>query len=265
MTSPLHLRELAPGTGAGTVLLLHGVTDSGQCWAGAAARWAGRPWRLVALDARGHGLSPRWDDERLAGRPGDVMADDALAVLEGLDVPVALVGHSMGAAVAVAAAARAPHLVAGVVAEDPPWPLPPLTAPDPVRARAYVAGHAEERALGYEGRLARRAEREPHWPAEEVEPLARAVDLVDERLLATGDIVPSTPWPDLLRTVTGAGVPVLVLTGTRDVRVPADSEQRAREAGADVVRLDGAGHCVRRDDADGYHRVVDLALTRWLG
>lgn len=263
MTSPLHVRELAPG-GPATVLLLHGLTDSGECWAGVVPRWRDRGWRLVAPDHRGHGESPRWDDALLARRPGDVMTDEALAVLAGLPGPTALVGHSMGAAVAVAVAARAPERVAGVVAEDPPWPLPPITAPDPVRARAYVAGFAEERALGFAGRIERKRRETPHWPAEEVEPLARAVDRTDEALLRTGDIVPSAPWPELLREVTGAGVEVLVVTGTRDVRVPQDAEAEARRAGADVLRVPGAGHCVRRDAVEAYHAAVDPLLSRWL-
>lgn len=269
VSGSLHVRELAPGRGAGTVLLLHGVTDSGEAWGGAVRRWAPRGWRLVAVDMRGHGRSPRWDGEDLARRPGTVMTEDVLAVLDPLAEQatggrVALVGHSMGAAVAVAAAARRPDRVAGVVAEDPPWPVPPITAPDPVRARAYLAGHREDLALGFAGRIARKQRETPWWPAEELEPLSRAVDDTDERLLATGDIVPPEPWPDLLATTSQAGVPVLVVTGTRDARVPPESEAEARRRGATVVRVDGAGHCVRRDRAEQYHDVVDAALDGWL-
>lgn len=276
MAGPLHVRELAPaetsgagsGTGAGTVVLLHGLTDSGEAWGGAVRRWAPRGWRLVAPDLRGHGVSPRWDDEELAGRPGDVVTRDVVGLLQAVarsgPGPVALLGHSMGGAAAVAAAAAVPHLVTGVIAEDPPWPLPPITRPDPVRARAYLAGHGEDLSLGFAGRIDRKLRETPWWPAEELEPLSRAVEQTDVRLLETGDIVPVSPWPELLRVLAAAGVPVLVVTGTRDARVPATSQAEAERCGARVVRVEGAGHCVRRDRPEDYHAVVDVALEQWL-
>jgi pimeloyl-ACP methyl ester carboxylesterase len=267
VTGTLHLHELSPGDdGSATVLLLHGLTDSGACWPDAVRRWAPRGWRLVALDARGHGRSPRWDDEALAGRPGRVMAEDVARLLPRLagGGRLALVGHSMGAAVGVAAAAALPHLVAGVVAEDPPWPLPPIVAPDRVRARGYTAGHADVLSRPHPERVARQRAEAPAWPAVELDGWSSAKEQTDVRLLATGDIVPPTPWPDLLAALARADVPVLVVSGTRDVRVGGPSESEARRRGAAVVRIEGAGHCLRRDRPDEFHAAVDPALTRWL-
>ena len=267
MTPALHVNDLSAGNGTGTLVLLHGLTDSGACWGGAVRRWQPRGWRVVAPDMRGHGESPRWDDDALAERPGAVMTRDVVGLLDTLVAPdeqVALVGHSMGAAVAAAVAAQVPGKVRGVVAEDPPWPLPPIAAPDPVRARGYLSGQREDLALGFTGRIERKKRETPWWPAEELEPLSRAVDQTDLRLLATGDIVPPTPWPDLLATLERNGVPVLVVTGTRDVRVSAESQAEAERRGARVVRVDGAGHCVRRDRQDAYHDVVDRTLEEWL-
>ncbi len=259
------------GVGAATLLLLHGFSDSGAAWADAVHRWTAAGRRVVAADARGHGSSPRWDASRLARRPGAVMVDDVLDLLADPRVapvpgaPVVLVGHSMGAAVAVAVAARCVggHLpgLSAVVAEDPPWPLPPILAPDPVRARAFTQELREDTRGSVAALVARGRTEHPAWPKAELEPWARATHDCDQALAATGDIVPPDPWPELLAGATGSGVRVLVVTGDTDVRVPPASEAEARRRGARVERLAGAGHCVRRDATDAYHGVVDAFLA----
>ncbi|WP_040322174.1 alpha/beta hydrolase, partial [Actinomyces viscosus] len=96
---------------APTLVLLHGITGSAVSLAEAIDHWVGRGYRVVAVDARGHGLSPRWEPAQLE-RAGEVLVEDLIAVLEDLEVasrgraalglptppaPV-VIGHSMGAA-----------------------------------------------------------------------------------------------------------------------------------------------------------------------
>ena len=242
----------------GRLVLLHGLTDNGASWAHAVTRWTSSGWTVVTVDARGHGSSPRWTEQELAGRPGDVMVDDVVRLTREVG-PVALVGHSMGAGVAVAAAAQQPEGVWAVVAEDPPFTLPPRRR-DPDRARQYLEQHADDLATPRRTRIARGRIEHPTWPASELEPWAEADEQCDDALLATGDIVPSTPWPELVGRLSGA-VPLLVVTGEHDVLVDVSSEIMARDHGAQVVRIAGTGHCVRRDDSDAYHAAVDEFLT----
>lgn len=258
---PLHTTTRHRGDRArGTLVLLHGLTDSGASWADAVARWTASGWSVVTVDARGHGLSPRWTPDELEA-PGDVMADDVACLVERAGDPVALVGHSMGAAVAVAAAAQAPGRVWAVVAEDPPWSLPPRQ-PDAALALGWVREHTADLRTPREVRIDRQRAQSPSWPSSELDAWAEAIDQTDDALIASGDIVPRTPWPGLVASLTGAGVPLLLVTGERDVLVRQAGETRARELGADVVRLPGAGHCVRRDVGDAYHAVVDPFLAR---
>ena len=70
-----------PDPGAPTLVLLHGVTDSGRCWADAIARWGGE-YRVLAVDALGHGDSPRFTAAQLADEPGEQMYAAAEAVVE---------------------------------------------------------------------------------------------------------------------------------------------------------------------------------------
>ena len=110
---------------APTLVLLHGLTDSGECWPDAVGRWQdtyriARPGRprarcLTALHRRPAGRRPdRADVPRHRG-PGLRRSSGG-----GAD-PVVLIGHSMGGGIAAAVAARHPDLVRAAVLEDPAW------------------------------------------------------------------------------------------------------------------------------------------------
>src|SRR5215213_9726924 len=89
------------------VLLLHGGGQNRFAWKGTGAALAAEGYRVVALDARGHGDSA-WD---LAGDyEMETMAADLLAVMEQLGDPrPAVVGASLGGITALEAHALAGH------------------------------------------------------------------------------------------------------------------------------------------------------------
>ncbi|HSJ36081.1 MAG TPA: alpha/beta hydrolase [Acidimicrobiia bacterium] len=100
--------------GAGSpMLVLHGIMGVAHEWDTLSTEMA-RDHRVVALDQRGHGESD-WADTYTA----DAMADDAIAVIERLDLaPVRLIGHSMGGMAGMLVAARRPVLVERLVLVD---------------------------------------------------------------------------------------------------------------------------------------------------
>ncbi len=98
------------------LVLIHGVTDCWQGWLPVVPALAAR-WRLYTPDLRGHGRSGH--------APGtysipEYTADIVAFLREVVGAPAVLVGHSLGAIIAVAVAAAAPERVAAVVLEDPP-------------------------------------------------------------------------------------------------------------------------------------------------
>ncbi len=110
------LNYAAGPPGAPPLVLLHGVTARWQTWLPVAPALALR-WRLFALDLRGHGRSGRAAG---AYRIADYAAD-VVAFLRGpVAAPAVLVGHSLGAIIAIAVAAGAPDAVRAVLLEDPP-------------------------------------------------------------------------------------------------------------------------------------------------
>ncbi|MFJ9776774.1 alpha/beta fold hydrolase [Kitasatospora sp. NPDC101157] len=107
----LFYRDL--GTGR-PLVLVHGWATSGRVWQAQFADLAA-DHRLIAVDCRGCGRSGRpKDGHTLAGNVADL-----LCLIDALDLraPV-LVGSSIGATYALAAAAAAPELVGGVVSVD---------------------------------------------------------------------------------------------------------------------------------------------------
>ncbi|TDV46174.1 alpha/beta fold hydrolase [Actinophytocola oryzae] len=97
--------------GGPPVVLLHALGSSARTWADLAKRL---PRHSVALDLRGHGTSPHTDDYTFTA-----MADDVLHFMDrhGHDT-VDLVGHSLGGAVAMHVAMKAPDRVRLMVVED---------------------------------------------------------------------------------------------------------------------------------------------------
>ncbi|KQV77653.1 alpha/beta hydrolase [Nocardioides sp. Root122] len=106
---------------APTVVLVHGITASHRSWQVLAGLLPGV--RLVAPDLRGRGRS---HPETVPGSPTGMSAhaDDLAAVLDHLDVDRTLVvGHSMGAFVAVVLADRHPERVSRLLLVDGGLPL----------------------------------------------------------------------------------------------------------------------------------------------
>jgi pimeloyl-ACP methyl ester carboxylesterase len=242
---------------APTMLFLHGLTDSGLGWPEAARHWDER-FAIVSYDARGHGRSPRFTAEQLDRHPGELMVEDAVRLLEQLDRPV-VVGHSLGGAVALCAGVRRPELVRALVLEDPA-PLGPGEPVDSGRGAEFLADVRESRAAADDDALLRlRREKHPGWPEAELLPTGHAERDVDVDFLAAGEYKPVSPWPELVAAVT---VPTLVVSGDRwdELCVDGPMERGIEEAGngnVTLVRLPGAGHCVRRDRPAEFYRTVD--------
>ncbi|NUK07445.1 alpha/beta hydrolase [Streptomyces lunaelactis] len=122
------LRVLRFGTGPRTAVAAHGLSASAMSF-GAVARQLPSDWSLFALDLRGRGGS-----DATPGRYGmDTHAADICAAAErwGAGAPVTLTGHSMGAYIALRAAARRPELFGRLLLIDGGLPFHPPADIDP--------------------------------------------------------------------------------------------------------------------------------------
>ncbi len=108
------------GEGPDPVLAMHGITAQHRAFS-SVARHLRHPDGMVALDLRGRGNS----EKPPSGYGLDAHAQDAIRTLDHLGIQRGtLVGHSMGAFVAVRAALLYPGRVRAFVLLDGGWPQP---------------------------------------------------------------------------------------------------------------------------------------------
>ncbi|HET7694802.1 MAG TPA: alpha/beta fold hydrolase [Vicinamibacterales bacterium] len=102
-----------PAAAAGTIVYLHGIADNRGSAAGAIQRFTARGFQVIAYDSRAHGQSG--GD---ACTYGVFEKRDLQKVLDAIGVRrAALIGTSLGAAVALQAAADDPRIAAVIAAE----------------------------------------------------------------------------------------------------------------------------------------------------
>jgi pimeloyl-ACP methyl ester carboxylesterase len=256
----LKVHELGRSDGP-TLVLLHGLSDSGLCWPDAVRRWRDE-YRIVAPDARGHGESPRFDPVTSGSNRFDDMVADVVTLLEALasegGEATLLIGHSMGAGVAGAVLSARPDLVRAGVLEDPPWFTIPgggQRPPQPETLQQSVRPFCDD----LEAAIASGRVELPLWPEIELQPWAVSKTQLDLSLTDREQIVRQAPWIDVAAAIAR---PTLLVTGDREeaIIVNAESRKRLAELGnrhIEVAVVPGAGHTVRRDCADSYHQIVD--------
>jgi pimeloyl-ACP methyl ester carboxylesterase len=215
----LACREWGEPDGA-PLVLLHGLGSDGTSWDGTAPALAAAGHRVYAPDARGHGGSERPGDYSL-----ELMRDDTLALLDALGIgSAAVIGHSMGGAVAYLAAAHAPGRVSRLVLEDPPTPDPA----DPPREV-------------------------PTGPADD--------DTADWRLVADLMRWRNAPDPEWWKLFPAVACPTLVLGGGPTSHLPQDRIALLAELIPDgrLTTID-AGHLIHADRPEAFLAEVTAFL-----
>ena len=259
---------------APTLVLLHGITSSAVSQADAIDHWSALGYRVIAVDARGHGLSPRWESDELE-RAGEVLVDDAVAVLEDLavqargrralglpDAPAPVViGHSMGAATAMVVAGRRPELVRGVVLHDPAR----YGSRNPAELLARGAGRERARRAEVADPAAAvaRALADPEVPDSEAVAGVWASQRTDPALLRTGVVAPEVEWTEAMAEL---AVPALLVTGDRPgaARVGREGLEVVGRLANPLVTtalVPGGAHDVRRTRPAGFYDAVDPWLA----
>jgi pimeloyl-ACP methyl ester carboxylesterase len=132
------------GTGASVVCLHANASSSGQ-WRSLMEVLA-PSFHILAPDLYDSGQSPHWPSDRVIRLSDEVQLIEP--VLEGADAPLALVGHSYGAAVALIAALANPGRVRAMALYEPTLfslldtEAPPPNEADGIREAVAAAGAA---------------------------------------------------------------------------------------------------------------------------
>ncbi|MDT0549974.1 alpha/beta fold hydrolase [Streptomyces lonegramiae] len=249
-----------PDDPQGTVVLLHGGGQTRHSWARTARRLAGRGWRAITLDARGHGDSG-WSPTLVYTL--DDMVGDLLRAVGTLDEPPVVIGASMGGRTALVTAGEYPGSVAGLVLVDIAARLDPAGQ---ARVRAFMRGAPDGFSSLEEAAEAVRSYNPRRRRTSGLEGLKKNVRLREdgrwywhwdpEFLSFTADPA-NTSAERIIQTARRISAPTLVVRGSHSDMVTAEAaaELLALIPTARLVEVP-AGHMVAGDDNDVFTREV---------
>jgi pimeloyl-ACP methyl ester carboxylesterase len=287
----------ASGSGADRplALLIHGVTSSSLTWWRVAPELVRQGYRVLAVDLRGHGASPRVseglvlgdlsadvletlhaDGQASAAEDGQRPANPAGAAGAGMDRdpgdatwrtgPYAggaaidlVVGHSLGALVALDLLAKVPGLARRLVLEEPAGPtgIDWETMAEGIEADGRRA-RAEPEALRRE-----LAESNPELDPAEVD--RRLGDMAACDTDGVAAALRRTTSFDLVGLASAVRIPTLLVVGLEDLGSALVGPDRVALvdalAGHGVFEVLDDGHNLHRE---AFPRFMDV-LDRWLG
>ncbi len=256
-----HVQEAGRGP---LVLLLHGAGASTHSWRALIPDLA-RDHHVVAVDLPGQGFSRAGSRLRLGL---DAMAADLAALLadQGWH-PAAIVGHSAGGALGLRLARVLPEPPETVVCLNGAlanfqgvagWLFPMLAK---LLAVNPLAGFLLARTAGSGQSVRNLLQSTGSRVDDEGLRLYRA--LIGDRRHVEGVLAMMAQWrlDPLLAELPGIGLPVLFLTGGKDLAVPPETSEAAakRMPRAEVRRFESLGHLMH-EEAPG---VVSEALRAW--
>jgi len=263
---------------AGPVLVfVHGWAMDSSLWFYARRHFQSR-YTVVTLDLPGLGRSKAAPATTLAN-----MADDVLAVINRLDRPVVLIGHSIGGMTIQTLARRRADLfdgkhVAGAVLINTTYTNPLrtmilprlMTALQPVielvsRIEVWLYPlawlSAWQSYLSGSTHMSVRLAHGPEVTRSQLEHTALATTRSNPAIVAKGNLA-MLHW-DATDAMAFLSIPVLVLGGDRDiVTKPSASEYIAASTPTSQVKIEArSNHMSVLDEAGAYHRSIDAFLS----
>jgi pimeloyl-ACP methyl ester carboxylesterase len=259
------------GSGPAVMVLLHGLTGCGAAFGGRYDELA-VDRRLVVPDLLGYGDSYLSDAPHGFGLTAQLDALDRLADDLSLTGPLTVVGHSMGATLALQWAAHRGSQVERVVAFSAPLydnraeglervrrlgPLEWLTVQDSRLAQLICGWMCRYRSLASWVAVAM----SPKVPV----PLARrgVLHTYPAYLATMDEVVLGTGWRTALNELEARGVPVQLVNGTDDP-VPAPGRALAlsgEHRNVTVLERRGVGHDLPLAQADWCATLLDAPLS----
>lgn len=241
MALALHTRTW--GNGGRRILLLHGITSSADGWWRLGPDLAESGWSVTAADLRGHGRSPGGDDYTL-----ESYASDVLALGIGWD---AVLGHSLGGALAVLASSADARFSRRLVLQDPALLLASIPTDEAVRwllepyelPRTVDAVQAEN----------------PTWHPKDIELKIEGLERCAPAVVEA--TVRDNPDWNLVAETAGLSVPTAIIGGDPDhggiVPVTIGEWFASDNPFIEYVMLAGSGHSAHREPAS-YDAFLDI-------
>jgi len=248
------------GDSGDVVLLVHGYGGDRNSWLFLQEPLAARH-RVYALDLPGHGTSAK----DVGDGSVELLADAVLGVLDAVGSDRAhLVGHSLGGAVVLAAAARSPGRIASLTLFAPAGFGPSISAG---YVRGFAAAQTRRELKPLVGQLFADEQLVTRQVVDDLLAYKR-LDGVDAALAALAETLLDGDEQriDSAAAVRALGevVPVTVVWGSADRIIPAEqaSSVAAVAPGAAVRVIDGAGHMPHMERPAEAQAAVEETIAR---
>lgn len=237
-----HLIRYRGPEGAPQLLLVPGITSPAITWGFVGVELAKR-YDVHILDVRGRGLSQAGDLDYTL----DAMADDVVALTRRMARPLVL-GHSMGARIAVRAASKDSDSIAGIILVDPP-----VSGPNRRPYPASWAWYGDSIRMAEQGCSADDMARFcPSWTEEQR--ALRAEWLHTCQWGAIRQAFDGFSADDIHADMAKLKLPArLVIAGGATVILPEDADEISKlMPQIEIRRVEGAGHMIPWDDLQGF-------------
>jgi pimeloyl-ACP methyl ester carboxylesterase len=245
------------------LMLLHGAGSVWQDWEPVIHRFLNNS-HIYAPDFRGCGKSGRVP---LGYRFIDFATDIDKFLRAQMSEPVLVIGHSLGAMVAIKIAADSPQLVRAIILEEPPLYLSEYLEDwimYPIFPLAY-----ELAAAGLEAdEIARRFLVHLHVDEAEARKLGRSIAHIDPDLLA--QVIDKTIWEDFNTDalLDDISCPVLLIHGEPALGSVVKPKHLvraiARIRAGTVTGMQGLGHGLHTGDPEAFNRIIAEFLDSFL-
>lgn len=242
-----------PNTQTSALVIAHGLFGSGRNW-GVIAKRLGDTRRVITVDMRNHGESPRADTQSYPD-----MANDLAELIAGLGGPVDLCGHSMGGKAAMALALTHPDLIRRLIVAD----IAPV---------AYTHTQTQQitamRAVDLD-KIERRSDAAAQLGAVGVEPalqsfFTQSLDVQARKWRLNLDVLEAEMdkiigWPDITGQFNN---PALFLTGAASDYVLPEHRDTIKSLfpAARFAKLPGAGHWLHADKPREFEAALRVFL-----
>jgi len=231
------------------LILQHGFSDSSEIWYEPGTVATLKPkYRLVLIDARGHGQSDKPHDPQ--SYTSEKFASDIVAVLDDLGIKTAAYwGYSRGGWIGFALARHALDRVACFVIGGASGRVAPAEPGKEHPVVTALRGGVDKYAKLYD---------------EEVTPAHREILLANDAaaLIACGPPRPIEGFSDVVRTI---AVPTLLYAGSADPVHDAVRQTASEIAGAQFVSLPGLGHVAANERSNLVLPHVEPFLAKAMG
>ncbi|VVT27399.1 Alpha/beta hydrolase fold protein [Roseovarius sp. EC-HK134] len=236
------------------LVIVHGLYGSARNW-GVIAKRLSDTRHVIAVDMRNHGASPWFETHSY-----EDMAGDLAEVIEGLDGPYDVLGHSMGGKAAMVLALTQPALVNRLIVAD----IAPVSYGHSqvqyIKAMQAVDLATVERRSDAAAQLQATVDNPALVPF-----FLQALDVAEKRWLLNLETL-AREMPKILSFPDISGIyegKVMFLTGADSAYVTREHRDRIKALfpAAQFAKIPGAGHWLHAEKP----REFEAAVRTWLG